>query len=117
MTWALPLVLDRDGKFPSARPDPLLDTARLILGVAPGERRLLPEFGWAAHFFPDLGDPLRREAAAVLAEEALARWGRHLRIERVDVLGVEGRLVELGLVRAGTASKLEIRLRDPRSGT
>ncbi len=110
MTWAIPLQLDRDGNFPSQRPDPFLDTARLILGVAPGERRLLPEFGWGGHQLQDLEDPIQKQVAAVMAEEALRRWAGDLEVERVEVLRVDGRWVELELSRKGLRARLEIEL-------
>ncbi len=78
--------------------------------MAPGERRLLPEFGWRGHLLPDLDGPVQRQAAAVYAEEALRRWARDLRVRRVEVLAVKGRRVELGLVRDGAVEHLEVDL-------
>jgi len=111
MTWSLPLDLDSGGEFPRHRRDPFLDTVKLILGVAPGERRFLPEFGWGGHLLPDLQDPIQRQAAAVMAEDALRRWARDLAVERVEVLGVDGNRIELELLRGGLRSRLEIELR------
>ncbi len=110
MSWAVPLRLDATGAFPSRRPDPCPDTFRLVLGVAPGERRLLPEFGWRAHLLPDLDDPLRKEAAAVFAEEALRRWAGDLGVERVEVLSVQGRKVALEVRARGESYRLEVDL-------
>ncbi len=111
MSWALPLELTSGGSFPLERPDPLLDTARLILGVAPGERRLRPDFGWGGHLLPDLHDPVQRQVAAHLAEEALHLWAPELEIERVEVVAIREGRVALELRRAGRSHALEIGLR------
>jgi len=110
VSWAIPLMLDPEGRFPSARPDPLEDTVRLILAVAPGERALLPEFGWEGHFL-DLRDPLQRQAAAAFAEEALRRWAPDLRFQRVDVLRAGEDHAELGILREGTVHRIAIGLK------
>jgi phage baseplate assembly protein W len=110
MSWALPLQLEPGGSFPIERPDPYLDTVRLILGVAPGERRLLPEFGWGGHLLPDLADPVQGQMAAFLAEEALRRWAPHLEVERVEVVFARNGRVGLELRRGGRSDSLEIGL-------
>ena len=110
MSWALPLSLGPDGSFPRERPDPLLDTARLVLGTAPGERPLSPEFGWRGHGLPRLDDAVQRELAAVLAEDALGRWAPELLVERVEVSAVEGRLASLALRARNRWHRLEIEL-------
>jgi phage baseplate assembly protein W len=110
MSWALPLELDAGGAFPDHRPRPVAGTVRLVLGVAPGERRLLPGFGWEAHRFPDLDDPVRAQAAAVLAEDALRRWAPDLGVERVDIRAVRGKKVTLEVRARGASSQVEIEI-------
>ena len=110
MSWTLPLELDAEGSFPDHRPRSVADTVRLVLGVAPGERRLLPGFGWEGHRFPDLDDPLPAQAAAVLAEDALRRWAPDLGVERVDVRGVRGSRVTLEVRARGASCRIEIEI-------
>ncbi len=111
MNWALPLRLDAAGRFLAGRPDPVADTARLILGVAPGERRGLPGFGWEGHRLADLSTAIEREAACVFAEEALRRWAPDLRVSRVEIRAADGRRVRLALRAPGGWSHLEVELR------
>src|SRR5258706_15993046 len=111
MSWTIPLELDAAGSFPARRPQPVADAVRLVLGVAPGERRLLPEFSGKAHGLPDLDDPVRAQAAAVFAEEALRRWASDLGVERVDIRGVRGRKVTLEVRARGEPCQVEIELK------
>ncbi len=89
----------------------MADTARLILGVAPGERRGLPVFGWEGHRLADLSTRVEREAACVFAEDALRRWAPDLRVNRVEIRTVEGRRVGLALRSPGGWSHLDVELR------
>lgn len=95
--WSLPLALAADGRFPALRPAPVADTARLILEVVPGERRLLPAFGCRVHLLAAIDSAADRELAAVLVEEALERWAPDLRVERAEVTSVEEGVIGLRL--------------------
>jgi phage baseplate assembly protein W len=111
--WALPLRLGPDGSPPGFRPDPVIDTVRLILEIAPGERRLEPEFGCRMHDLPRLDSHALRQVAAALAEEALERWAPWLGAERVEVTGVEGADVDLVVRARGSSHRLRVRHRSP----
>lgn len=114
MSWALPLEPDDRGAFPARGPGSLAGRARLVLGIAPGERPLLPEFGWKGHRL-DLEDPVTRQAAAVLAEDALRRWAPDLCVEKVDVIGVKGKTADLTVSARGEEVRIGIPLsRGPR---
>jgi phage baseplate assembly protein W len=84
--WAFPVRTDATGRMALVAGEQELDEAvRLILGTAPGERAMRPEFGCGIHdmVFARADD----ETAARVAFEvrtALVRWE-----PRIDVLGVE----------------------------
>jgi hypothetical protein len=84
--WAFPLRTDATGSIALvARERELEESIRLILGTAPGERPMRPEFGCGIHDF--VYAPADAETAGRLAYEvrtALARW--EPRIEVHDVL-------------------------------
>jgi phage baseplate assembly protein W len=84
--WAFPLRTDATGSIALvARERELEESIRLILGTAPGERPMRPEFGCGIHDF--VYAPADAETAGRLAYEvrtALARW--EPRIEGNDVL-------------------------------
>jgi hypothetical protein len=84
--WAFPLRTDATGSIALvARERELEESIRLILGTAPGERPMRPEFGCGIHDF--VYAPADAETAGRLAYEvrtALARW--EPRIEVNDVL-------------------------------
>ncbi len=107
--WSLPLELGVTGKTPAGGERPIEETARLILEVAPGERRLLPDFGWRGHQLERLETPVERAAAAIWAEEALERWAPHLEVERVEILEASADEVLLELHRRGSRHPVKIR--------
>lgn len=109
--WSLPLEPGPDGTFSRERPRSFVDTARLVLEVVPGERRLLPEFGWRGHFLPDLESPAGQALGGVFAEEDLSRWAPDLGVERVDVIRVDGDEVHLVLFKGGSRHPLRVRRR------
>jgi phage baseplate assembly protein W len=108
----LPLRLD-GGRLAGTRPDPLVDTAKLILEVVPGERWLLPEFGCRIHLLQRLDSAADRHVGAALVEEALTRWAPDLRVDRAEVLAVDGRRIEVALRAGGLWHHLEITHRNP----
>lgn len=110
--WSLPLQLDDRGALSAGREDPLVDTIRLVVGVVPGERRLMPEFGCRIHELETLASERERQIAAALVEEALDRWAPRLGVERVEVLSpTDNGTVRLALRVQGAWHELDLRLR------
>ena len=104
---AFPLQVDRRGGIALARDEQDIDQAiQLILGTAPGERPMRPEFGCGVHDFVfdtiDAGTVGRMEEAI---RSALTRWEPRIEVRSVDfdlTHAVEGLLtIEIGFtVRA-----------------
>lgn len=84
--WAFPLRVDaRGGIALVSREREIVEAIRLILGTAPGERPMRPEFGCAVHEY--VFAPADENTAGQIAFEvraALDRW--EPRIEVTDVL-------------------------------
>lgn len=84
--WAFPLRIDATGGIALTSGDRELEEAiRLVLGTAPGERPMRPEFGCAIHDF--VFAPADATTAGRISYEvraALERWE-----PRVDVADVE----------------------------
>jgi phage baseplate assembly protein W len=105
------------GRFLDERLDPVVSTARLILEIVPGERRLLPEFGCRIHSLPSLSTPGERQLGAALVEEALDRWAPSLGIDRAEILSVEEGKVRMTLRAHGAWHELSLTHRtDARHG-
>jgi uncharacterized protein len=85
--WSFPIRLDATGSVALVDRDrELEESIRLILGTAPGERAMRPEFGCAIHDF--VYAPADAETAARLAYEvrsALARWEPRIEVNDVVV--------------------------------
>jgi phage baseplate assembly protein W len=83
---AFPLAVDRRGGIALARDEQDIDQAiALILGTAPGERPMRPEFGCGVHDF--VFDSIDANTLGNMEEairEALLRWE-----PRIDVTGVK----------------------------
>lgn len=109
--WSLPLELGPRGCLRHGVARDVEETARLVLEVAPGERPLLPEFGWRGHLLPRLEPSVERAVAGVLAEEALGRWAPDLAVQRVDVEEASEVDFLLVLHRAGERHRLRVRRR------
>lgn len=106
--WSLPLSLE-GGRLLDGRSDPLGDTARLVLELMPGERRLLPGFGCRIHFLPSIESAAERHVAAALIEESLREWVPSLGVERAEVLGLDDDdLVKVALQVSGRWHHLRI---------
>jgi len=90
---------------------PVEERARFILEIVPGERPLLPEFGWRGHLMPRIESPVERAVAAVLAENALARWAPDLDIEHVEVSRAGPGEIRMALRVPGRAYELVVRWR------
>ena len=82
---AFPIQVDRRGGIALARDEQDIDQAiQLILGTAPGERPMRPEFGCAIHDYVfDPADARTSARMSFAVREALRRWE-----PRIDVLDV-----------------------------
>ena len=83
---AFPLQVDRRGGIALARDEQDIDQAiQLILGTAPGERPMRPEFGCGVHDFVfdtiDAGTIGRMEEAI---RSALSRWEPRIEVRSVE---------------------------------
>jgi uncharacterized protein len=86
--WAFPLRTDATGGVALVRDDrEVAESIRLILGTAPGERPMRPEFGCGVH--DHVFDPADSTTAGWLAYEvrrALDRWEPRITVHDVDVV-------------------------------
>jgi len=84
---AFPLRTDPTGRIALVTNHREIEQAiRLILGTAPGERPMRPEFGCAIHdqiFGGVDGDTAGR--VAIMVEEALERWEPRISVDSVEV--------------------------------
>jgi phage baseplate assembly protein W len=85
--WAFPLRTDATGGIALVGREQVIEKAiRLILGTAPGERPMRPEFGCKINEY--LFAPANGETAGDIAREvryALARWEPRITVEDVVV--------------------------------
>ena len=83
---AFPLQVDRAGGIALARGhDDIQQALELILGTAPGERPMRPEFGCGVHDF--VFDTIDAETIGRMDTEiryALDRWEPRVEVEKVD---------------------------------
>lgn len=86
---AFPLQVDRRGGIALARDEQDIDQAiELILGTAPGERPMRPEFGCDAHLLVFSGaDATTAGRLADAVRRALDRWEPRIAVEDVLVTG------------------------------
>jgi hypothetical protein len=86
--WAFPIATDATGGIRLAqREQEIEQSIRLILGTAPGERPMRPEFGCGVHgyvFAPVSPSTIGRIAQDV--RDALRRWEPRIDIEDVQVV-------------------------------
>ena len=86
--WAFPIRTDATGGIALATGEEEIDRSiRLILGTAPGERPMRPEFGCAVHdyvFAPASPSTIGRIAQDVRA--ALTRWEPRIDVHDVEVV-------------------------------
>ncbi|MCA9875793.1 MAG: GPW/gp25 family protein [Anaerolineales bacterium] len=84
--WKFPIRVDARGGLAYAREEQSVQEAIwIILGTAPGERRMRPQFGCGIHelvFAPN--NPSTRGNVAHQVRQALTRWE-----PRIDVLSVQ----------------------------
>jgi phage baseplate assembly protein W len=83
---AFPLQVDRRGGIALARDEQDIDQAiQLILGTAPGERPMRPEFGCGVHDFVfDSIDAITIGRMEEAIRSALDRWEPRIQVETVD---------------------------------
>jgi uncharacterized protein len=102
--WSFPLSISPQGGVTLVEgTDEIVSAMRMILGTAPGERVMRPEFGcsiWDLLFEPINSTTLGRMRGAV--EEALTRWEPRVTVEDVNPVAGEGDSAEV---------KIEIRYR------
>ncbi|MGD9528296.1 GPW/gp25 family protein [Pseudonocardia sp.] len=86
--WAFPVAVDADGRVRTASGDEVVRRSIwTILGTAPGERVMRPDFGCGIHDLVfDVLDAGTASAVAAAVTEALADW--EPRIDVVDVRAV-----------------------------
>src|SRR5262245_45303475 len=106
--WSLPLEVGPEGRLLDERLDPVVSTARLILEIVPGERRLLPDFGCRIHCLRSLSTQGERQLGAALVEEALDRWAPSLGIDRAEILSVKEGTVRMTLRARGEWHELSL---------
>jgi phage baseplate assembly protein W len=86
MGWSFPLRIDgRGGIAVSKHEEDILDSIRIILGTAKGERRMRPNFGCDIHlliFAPN--NATTWGLAARYVEEALGWWEPRIEVTEVD---------------------------------
>ena len=83
--WAFPLRIDGTGGFAlSSGEQDVEEAVRLILGTAPGERPMRPEFGCAIHdlVFDTMDARLAGRVAAEVTA-SLTRWEPRIEVEAV----------------------------------
>ncbi len=85
--WAFPLTTDATGAVALCGGNADLERAiRLILGTAPGERPMRPEFGCGIHNYVfETADATTAGRLAWEVKEALARWEPRIAVEDVRV--------------------------------
>jgi len=88
--------------------DSIVERARLVLEVVPGERRREPAFGCRVHFLPEIETEEDRQLAAALIEESLEIWLPALGVERARVDPSEDGVIHLRLRRGGAWQSLSI---------
>jgi len=98
--WAFPLRTDKTGSVALVSHDrEIVDSIQLIVGTAPGERPMRPEFGCGIHDYVYASldsDTICRMAGEVRA--ALVRWEPRIRVQGVDIfvtVNDEGQTVAL----------------------
>ena len=89
--WGFPLRTDATGGIALvSRERELEEAMRLILGTAPGERPMRPEFGCGVHDYVFAGsDASSANAIALEVRKSLVRWEPRVTIEEVEVLPAE----------------------------
>jgi uncharacterized protein len=85
--WAFPVRTDATGGIALVSKDQEIEEAiRLILGTAPGERPMRPEFGCRIHYYVFASaDATTAGLLESEVKQALARWEPRIQVLDVDV--------------------------------
>jgi Bacteriophage baseplate protein W len=108
---AFPLQVDRRGGIALARDEQDIDQAiQLILGTAPGERPMRPEFGCGVHDF--VFDSIDANTIGRMEEairEALDRWEPRIQVQTVefDLSGADNGLLTIDIGYSVRATNTE----------
>jgi Bacteriophage baseplate protein W len=98
---AFPLQVDRRGGIALARDEQDIDQAiQLILGTAPGERPMRPEFGCGVHDFVfDSIDAITVGRMEEAIRSALDRWEPRIQVQTVefDLSGADSGLLTIDI--------------------
>jgi phage baseplate assembly protein W len=106
--WAYPMGTSQSGGIAMVtREQELVQAMQLVLGTAPGERPMRPEFGCRIHeyVFAEF-NPTTRGEMIVAVNDALQRWEPRVEVVNVDIVqdGSDPALlyIEIGYKPAGT---------------
>jgi uncharacterized protein len=85
--WAFPVQLDADGEILLAgEEEKIAQAIRIILGTAPGERLMRPDFGCGIHNYVFAPNNVRTAGLIrFTVEDALNRWEPRIDLEEVQV--------------------------------
>jgi uncharacterized protein len=85
--WAFPVQLDADGEIHLAgEEEKIAQAIRIILGTAPGERLMHPDFGCGIHNYVFAPNNVRTAGLIRFhVEDALNRWEPRIDLEEVQV--------------------------------
>lgn len=85
--WSFPAGVDPDGEVALAREEEsIAEAIRIILGTAPGERLMHPDFGCAIHEYVFAPNTVRTAGLIRFhVEEALTRWEPRIDLQEVLV--------------------------------
>jgi phage baseplate assembly protein W len=85
--WAFPVRTDRTGTIALVgREQEIEEAMRLVLGTAPGERPMRPEFGCRIHHYVfGSADATTASLIAYEVEESLKRWEPRVEVMKVEV--------------------------------
>ena len=85
--WAFPMRTDATGSIALVSHDrEIEESIRLIVGTAPGERPMRPEYGCAIHDYVFAGiDPDTTGRIAGEVRASLVRWEPRIEVQGVDV--------------------------------
>jgi len=85
--WAFPVSLAADSEIlPASEEEKIAQSIRIILGTAPGERLMRPDFGCGIHNYVFAPNNVRTTGLIRFSvEDSLNRWEPRIDLESVDV--------------------------------
>lgn len=104
--WSFPVGTDRSGEVELVAADSDIEQSiRIILGTAPGERVMRPDFGCGIHdYLFETVDATTRTLIEAEVEEALVRWE-----PRIEVLSVDAAMGDRGEGRLDVSIDYRVR--------